>query len=138
MILLLYISFLFYPAFSGFKDAILWSMKGPKAFKWDEHIVFAGERLLGYGLPIVLTFYIAYNHILNWFGFVKIGVCGIASFFFFHDGMQYQGRKWIDKAYPGFFADTKGKNGTFNMPVEARIVLFICATLYVLCYEYYL
>jgi len=137
MIFLFYISLLIYPSFSGIKDAVLWSMKGPKAFTWDEHFIFIGERILGYGPPIVLAFYLGYYHLISWGGLVQIGLCGFFSFFFFHDGMQYQGRKWIDRAYPGFFADTKGENGTFNMPVWLRIPLFLCSFLYALCYEYY-
>lgn len=138
MTVLLYISFLVYPFFSGWKDAVLWSKRGADAYKWDEHLIFIGERI-GVAIPFILCFSAAWNHSITWSGFVTAGLCALASFFFVHNGMYYQGRYWIDNAYPGFWADTKNKKdkAPLNVSFPIRLALLACSTIYILCYEYY-
>jgi hypothetical protein len=132
MIILLYISFLIYPFFSGWKDAVLWSKQGDDAYSWDEHLIFTGERV-GFGIAVTTACLVDMElHI-----FVVVGLCSIASFFFFHNGMYYLGRKWIDASYLNFFADTKGNKTFMNVPVWVRVPLFLASLSIILCYEYY-
>lgn len=138
MTFLLYLSYLFYPFFSGWKDAVLWSKKGDLAYSWDEHLIFTGERI-GFASAVIATWWI--NPV--WWAFLATGLCGIASFFFFHNGMYYLGRKWIDNTYLGFFSDTKGNHTSINVPVKIRVGLFIISiciviTVQIICSKYHL
>ena len=82
---------LMYTPFSAIKDGILWSRTGAGAFKWNEHIVFQGERAVVFLLLPFIGFLPDYNLVS-----VGAGIWGIVwSFSFFHNGMYYKARDWI-------------------------------------------
>jgi len=117
--ILIYILMNAYFSLSGLKDAVLWSRKGAESFKFNEHIIFVLERIV-----IFLILFISYSNVFL-LDMVVVMTATILSFPFFHNGMYYQGRAWIDSAYNGFF-DNPSQTSTakINFTKTFRIILF--------------
>lgn len=134
MTILIWLVFLAYPFFSGWKDAVLWSKKGTDAYDWDEHIIFVGERL-SYGATVVFCFYSGMFEMISVGEFWLIVVCFILSFPFVHNGMYYESRKNIDNSYLGFYDDSRTSTAPLNISFPIRTGLIILSFLILIAYE---
>lgn len=119
-----YLSLCLFYCVLGFKEGILWSKKGADAFKWNEHIVFAIERI-GIGL---LAFFA-----VDW----QIILVSVLAFPFFHNGVYYWSRNLINEdVYDREFFDEPSSTSTakINFSLINRIVGFVLSLILLIVY----
>ena len=102
------------------EQAVMWSGTGTEAFKWNEHILF----MLSRGALLVTLIACSY---LSWKD-IALGIaCFLPMFFFIHNGVYYESRKYIDGAYPlGFFDKSTSSSAwlpTFNIAIRSALFL---------------
>jgi hypothetical protein len=115
MILLIgYIWFNFWAILSGIKEGILYSKKGADAFKWDEHELYATERVVVFLLvPLGMNLSIA-----------EVAVLGIAcfcAFSFWHNGSYYETRNRIDVPSYSFYSSSKDSTAKLELSFKYRL-----------------
>jgi len=131
---MLYILYIICSSFLGVIEAMIYAKLGSDSFKWDEHYFYTAQRIFLFLIPIItFGFYINIDVVwftiplINFHVYKYISISLIAAAFgfpFFHDGAYYQGRKFIDNAYTGFFANTTNKFW-WNLTILPRTVLFL-------------
>lgn len=133
MIFILYILMIIYPLASGFKDGVLWSLKGTDAFKGDEHKIFTAERIC---ITLVRLLMVCgwYFDFIQPIDCIIAEVCYSMSFPFFQVGSYFESRKKIDRAYRGFWDDSTTSTAKLNFSFKTRTILLIISLLILIIY----
>lgn len=133
--LLLLFSFWCYASASGYKDGILYSLRGADAFTWNEHNLYTVERVF-----IGLIFFITYfcgkyftfesnRHLGLWLFMMGLGV--FMSFSFWHNGFYNLARKNIDIPRLRFMSNTGRYGVTMHFSPKDRIVGLILGLFFI-------
>lgn len=110
MILLLFA--IVHSFFCGMNDSILWGRKGADSFSWNEHLILLFNR---YSWIVVLFIQFTLLDIVS----------SILMVMALHPGFYYQGRKWLDNRYIGFFDNPDiTSTAKINLLLWHRIIIF--------------
>lgn len=127
-----YLIFNIYACISGFKDSVIYSLKGAEAFPWDEHKVYMSERIAVVSLMVCATFIDVHS---LW----VLIVCIALSFSFWHNGFYYEGRDWMGKEDYHFYSNSTTSTAKLEFKWWTRVVMkvasIIILTLYIIFYE---
>lgn len=110
----------------GIEQAVLWSRKGHKAFKWNEHLLFVISRGLYIAIIITATF-------IEWYWAAGIAGVSILMFPIVHNGFYYVARNRIAETngdlllpYPeGFMDYSEDSSAAINFTWKVRLVFAI-------------
>lgn len=132
LLTLYYITFLILWTSNGAKDSILWSRKGHKSFKFNEHIIFVIER--GSTLSIsILSFIIGIEvnkETLKILNLIPLFISCILSFIPIHNGFYYLGRSIIDGSYEGFWSEPRlDSSAKINFSFYSRFLALVISLL---------
>lgn len=120
---------------SGVVQAILWSMKGDRAFKWNEHIAFVLERAFVFG-AVWAGLHTPANA-CTW-----LLVIAFLWFPFFYNGAYYQARRSIDGVgspyyVHGWFSDPDTSSTAWlNIKATDRVEGLLVGVLLFIVYLY--
>jgi hypothetical protein len=131
ILFILYIVLLWlFSSLLGASDGILWGRQASDSFKWNEHIVLASHRALVLVL-IILAKFLPVPDL-----FIAL-TAGFLSFSFFHNGIYYITRHYIDVEYYKFSSDSRQSSALFEVPFRLRYLLFVLSLLLITLYIVY-
>ena len=118
--LLTYSIWVVFALISGILEGVYYSKVYRKQMKRfvNDHAAFTVLRGIIAVLLLWFTFGLVWQSLLG-------GVLLMMSFPFWHDGMYYQLRKWIDGVYPkGWIDNTTTSDAKFNFDFTKRFIMF--------------
>lgn len=125
-----YILLCIFSCLQGIEEAILFSLKGAKAVKWNEHILFVCVR----ACPALLLFFVP----LIIEEKIIVTMCYMLAYSFFHDECYYMSRHYIDLKSDNFFTETTTSNAKVNFNFPIRTGLFVVSLIVILLWQPYL
>ncbi len=96
-IIAIYIYLCLIAGLSGYKEGILYGLKGADSLPWNEHNIFMAERMCIAGV----MFHCWLGGSIQWYYMITITVAWVLAFPFWHDGFYYKARRKIDSP-PGY------------------------------------
>jgi hypothetical protein len=118
IIIICYILICYYAYMQGRAHGVLFSLKGSRAFPWNEHRMFVLERGSVFALPFFSTLITTEDSLI-------LLLVSMLSFPFWHNGAYYITRHSIDTPSYGWFSQSKSSSAKNNFGPTLRTVMFI-------------